>query len=158
MSSWKLGDRCQFSHRLNKQTWDPETYRKFTIDGKYSGATEKRWVPVPAQHEGVIVGQRAIPIAEKILNGNTPIIDPYRRLDPERAREEAEKLGALLADVALAREIDADLLREAKRRMERVQDALADAVGPLTENWSLKRHTETIHRIINTRGKEPATP
>lgn len=60
MSSWKLGDRCQFSHRLNKQTWDPETYRKFTIDGKYSGATEKRWVPVPAQHEGVIVGQRTV--------------------------------------------------------------------------------------------------
>lgn len=102
--------------------------------------------------------QAAIPIAEKILNGNTQIINPYRRGTPELAREEAEKLGALLADAALAREIDADLLREAKRRMDRVQDALADAVGPLNKNWSLKRHSEAIHRIINTRGKEPATP
>lgn len=60
MNNWKLGDRCRFSHRLNKQTWDPETHRRFTIDGTFDGATEKRWVPVPAQHEGVIVGQRTV--------------------------------------------------------------------------------------------------
>lgn len=60
MNNWKLGDRCQFSHRLNKQIWDPETHKRFTTDGTFDGATEKRWVPKPFAHEGVIVGHRTV--------------------------------------------------------------------------------------------------
>lgn len=64
MSNWKLGDRVKISHRLNKQTWDPETYEKFAIHpyphDQRIIRQEKRWVPVPAQHEGVIVGHRTI--------------------------------------------------------------------------------------------------
>ena len=66
MSTWKLGDRAQTTHRLNKQTWDPETYAKFTVKpGRAFVAenvvcTEKRWVPVPFEQEVVIVGKRVI--------------------------------------------------------------------------------------------------
>lgn len=64
MSNWKLGDRVQITHRLNKQTWDPETYEKFAISpylyDQRIVRQEKRWVPVPAQHEGVIVGHRTV--------------------------------------------------------------------------------------------------
>ncbi|MFJ2144375.1 hypothetical protein ACIOJF_03635 [Glutamicibacter sp. NPDC087831] len=60
MSNWKLGDRVEISHRLNKQTWDPETHKKFTTNGLYSGATEKRWVPIPKKLQGVIVGRRTV--------------------------------------------------------------------------------------------------
>lgn len=96
--------------------------------------------------------QAAIPIAEKMLRGDCQIIETYRfEHNPERFQEEATKLGALLADAVLAREIDRDLLREAQHRMERVQSALTSALGPLKENWSLKRHTEALHRIISTR-------
>lgn len=64
MSNWKLGDRVKISHRLNKQAWDPKTYEKFVIypyphDPRIT-RQEKRWVPIPAQHEGVIVGQRTV--------------------------------------------------------------------------------------------------
>lgn len=66
MSNWKLGDRVQISHRLNKQTWDPETYRKFEVkpgrpfEASDVVCTEKRWVPIPEQLEGWIVGRRTV--------------------------------------------------------------------------------------------------
>ena len=64
MSNWKLGDRVQISHRLNKQTWDPNTYRKFEVTPPHSEGfaprVEKRWVPIPEQREGVIVGRRTV--------------------------------------------------------------------------------------------------
>ena len=60
MSNWRLGDRVETTHRLNKQTWDPETHRKFTLDGRYASRTEKRWVPVDFHQQGVIVGMRVV--------------------------------------------------------------------------------------------------
>lgn len=66
MNTWKLGDRVQTTHRLNKQTWDPETYERFTVEptrrsnDPISGRTEKRWVPKPFEAEGVIVGHRTV--------------------------------------------------------------------------------------------------
>ena len=66
MSNWKLGDRVEISHRLNKQAWDPETYEKFTVKPRITfeasnvTVTEKRWVPIPEQREGVIVGRRTV--------------------------------------------------------------------------------------------------
>lgn len=60
MNNWKLGDRVQITHRLTKQTWDPETYERFTIDGRVTGKTERRWIPRPFTREGVIVGRRIV--------------------------------------------------------------------------------------------------
>lgn len=61
MNNWKLGDRVQITHRLTKQTWDPETYKPFFVDaGKFGNPTEKRWVPIAERHEGVIVGHRTV--------------------------------------------------------------------------------------------------
>ncbi|PRA13309.1 hypothetical protein CQ010_01295 [Arthrobacter sp. MYb211] len=55
----------QISHRLNKQTWDPETHRIFEVDttpwekpGRM--VSEKRWTPRPFNREGVIVGMRIV--------------------------------------------------------------------------------------------------
>lgn len=64
MNNWKLGDRVHVSHRLNKQTWDPETYRKFEVATSngfgVAPRTEKRWVPKPCALEGWIVGRRTV--------------------------------------------------------------------------------------------------
>ena len=64
MSNWKLGDRVEISHRLNKQTWDPETFQRFIITpDRIEGSaprTEKRWVPKPFNAVGVIVGRRTV--------------------------------------------------------------------------------------------------